>query len=284
MGYGLVIGQGDGIWGKLPVLYDIKSSRVAHITSPILSHITCTVENLFSHCTAQYPPLATGYVAILNKRTTSSHQRSIRPSSSRQISSKHSSGYRHFCPSHASFIRISRHNTQPPRSRIHKERESHDERRTDVNSFDLMQDIRKFPNALNFAACSRIFGRCPSSIRQIYATEKWEPQSKLSWCIECITETEMRKEKQTGRTWSTFFGRSSPLWDEPFHQSVGRGRSSSQRRWRRFVRARRRWWLWSSRGTWHPWRRIEEQVQGSGGDKRQQISFRESAQLRLWWL
>jgi hypothetical protein len=153
MEYGLIIiGQGDGIWGKLPALYDIKSSRVAHITSPILSHFTCTVENLFSHCTAQYPPLATGYVAILNKRTTSSHQGSIRPSSSRQISSKHSSGYRHFRPSHANFIRISRHNTHPPRSRIHKERESHDERSTDQNNFDLMQDIRKFPNALNFAA------------------------------------------------------------------------------------------------------------------------------------
>lgn len=37
-------------------------------------------------------------------------------------------------------------------------------------------------------------------------------------------------------------------------------RITNRRRRRLFERARRRWWLWSSRGTWRPWRRIGDRA------------------------
>jgi hypothetical protein len=79
--------------------------KLHRVTKFIRQHF---VEKLISVCTSPITTNCSGYVAILNKRTTSSHQRSIRPDHTRQISSKHSSDIAISAPSHASFIRISR--------------------------------------------------------------------------------------------------------------------------------------------------------------------------------
>jgi hypothetical protein len=80
-------------------------------------------------CTS--PPPA-GYVAFLNKQTTSSHQRSslLRSPLNTQVIAISA-------PPHASFIRISEHTSTTAMSKKEKK---------EVRN--LMQDIRKVPNAL----------------------------------------------------------------------------------------------------------------------------------------
>lgn len=151
----------------------IQSSRStpksSHISSFITAqnHPTALCGELISVCTSPRTINCAGYVAILNKRTTSSHQRSIHLDHTRQTSSKHSSDIAISAPSHASFIRISRHATTTTSIQ-----DTQGKRKRFIGN--LMQDIRNSQTPLIFAASSRIFGRCPSSIRQICMRKRSE--------------------------------------------------------------------------------------------------------------
>lgn len=114
-----------------------RGEHPANITSWLLEIIRQHfVDKLISVCTKP----CTGYVAILNKRTTSSHQRSIRLS--RQTLPKHSSD-RHFSSLPCNNVRISRQPTAIHHFSSHTQHE--EKKKIESRKKNLMQDIRKFP-------------------------------------------------------------------------------------------------------------------------------------------
>jgi len=118
-------------------------------------------------------------VAILNKHTTSSHQRPIHPITSRQILSKTHVMVLFQIYSHASCIRISRH--------IHRRinKENKEVRR------NLLQDIRKFQTPLILLKGFLVEVHLLSAECM---REKGEPLSKHWGVWECVTGTETKRK------------------------------------------------------------------------------------------
>jgi hypothetical protein len=68
------------------------------------------------------------------------------------------------------------------------------------------------------------------SVKQMYCMRKEEREADLDYHAEDVMHHEPRRAKESRHDPSTFFGKSIPLSDEPFHQLVGRAQSSIQRR------------------------------------------------------